>query len=230
MPKYRMMYIKKGTARYISHLDLLRAFERAARRAGLPMAFTQGFNPHPKISFAAPLAVGMSGEAEFADFELTVDLPAGDVARALSVNMPQGLGVVEVRKAPDYYPPLMSLVERATYRAEGKLARPVDGDELKRHIENYLSQAEILVDRKKKTGESKKYDIRPGIFAVAGRIDNDIIVIEAELKTGSSGNVRFEELLSSFQEKSGLPLRGKFALKRTGLFASGEVNKKNMMW
>ncbi|HBC91420.1 MAG TPA: hypothetical protein DCZ10_00560, partial [Pelotomaculum sp.] len=69
MPVYRMMYAKEGPARYISHLDLLRTFERAARRAGLPIAFTGGFNPHPKIAFAAPLAVGTAGGAEDADLE-----------------------------------------------------------------------------------------------------------------------------------------------------------------
>lgn len=230
MPKYRIMYAKTGPARYLSHLDLLRAFERAARRAGLPMAFTQGFNPHPKISFAAPLAVGTAGEAEFADVELTADFSPKEVAGALTKVMPEGLGLIEVRKAPDDIPPLMSVVERATYRAEGKLGSPVGNEELARHIKDFLSCAEIPVERKNKAGERKKYDIRPGIFAVSGRIDDDIIVIEAELKTGSSGNVRFEEVLSSFQEKFRLPVVGRFALKRTGLYASGGDNKKNMLW
>ena len=108
-----MMYEKVGPARFISHLDLLRTFGRAARRAGLPLAFTQGFNPHPKITFAAPLAVGISGEAEFADLELTEKIPAPFVARALSDALPEGLRVLEVRQLKGAGPALMAMVRSA---------------------------------------------------------------------------------------------------------------------
>jgi hypothetical protein len=74
-----MMYEKVGPARFISHLDLLRTFGRAARRAGLPLAFTQGFNPHPKITFAAPLAVGISGEAERKKICVDVELLSSEL-------------------------------------------------------------------------------------------------------------------------------------------------------
>ncbi|MFA4886471.1 MAG: TIGR03936 family radical SAM-associated protein, partial [Desulfotomaculaceae bacterium] len=88
MFRYRIIYAKEGPARYISHLDLLRVFDRAARRGGLPVAYTQGFNPHPKMSFAAPLSVGTAGEAEFADMELTRDIPVADMESALAGSMP----------------------------------------------------------------------------------------------------------------------------------------------
>jgi radical SAM-linked protein len=117
MPRYRVMYAKEGPASYISHLDLIRAFERAARRAGLPLAFTQGFNPHPKLSFAAPLAVGTAGEAEFADLELTGNISVGVVAKSLSDAMPEGLRVIEIRLAPDSAPALMATVDLAGYTA-----------------------------------------------------------------------------------------------------------------
>lgn len=228
MPRYRVMYAKEGPARYISHLDLLRAFERAARRAGLPMAFTQGFNPHPKIAFAAPLGVGTAGEAEFADLELTAAIPAGEVAGALSKALPEGLRLVEIRPVPDQAPALMAVVDRATYRAEARLSRPVSSEDLERAIAAFLARPEILVERKNKAGEKKKYDIRPGIFAVSGRLDGDIIIIEAELKTGSSGNVRLEELLDAFTEYSRLPVQGRFVLCRTGLYSGGKKGRKTL--
>lgn len=228
MPKYRMLYVKEGPARYISHLDLLRAFERAARRAGLPMAFTLGFNPHPKIAFAAPLGVGTAGEAEFADLELTGDIPAAEVAGSLSRAMPEGLRLIEIRPIPDQCPALMAMVDRATYRAEAKLSGPLSGEELDGAIAAFLSMPEILVERKNKAGEKKKVDIRPGIFAMSGRLNNDIISIEAELKTGSSGNVRLEEVLAAFERSSCLPVQGRFVLYRTGLYAAGEKEKKTL--
>lgn len=228
MPRYRILYYKKGPARYISHLDLLRAFERAARRAGLPMAFTQGFNPHPKIAFAAPLGVGTAGEGEFADLELGENIPAETVASSLFKTMPEGIGVLEARLVPDQHPALMSMVDRATYRAVARLSRPVSGGELEGSIAAFLSLPEITVLRKNKAGEKKKHDIRPGIFAMSGKLDDDIINIEVELKTGSSGNVRLEELLSSFESFSRLPVQGRFALYRTGLYAAGEENKRTL--
>jgi radical SAM-linked protein len=217
MFRYRVIYAKEGPARYISHLDLLRVFDRAARRGGLPVAYTQGFNPHPKMSFAAPLSVGTEGEAEFADMELTRDIPVADMESALGGSMPQGLRLIGVSKAPEAAPALMAMVDRATYSARARLASPLPNEELAKAIEVFLARPQIIVERRGKAGEKKLYDIKPGIFAMSGSVNNDIIVIKADIKTGSSGNVRFEELLAAFLEESLLPLQGRFVLARTGL-------------
>jgi radical SAM-linked protein len=211
-----MMYEKVGPARFISHLDLLRTFGRAARRAGLPLAFTQGFNPHPKITFAAPLAVGISGEAEF-------------VARALSDALPEGLRVLEVRQLKGAGPALMAMVRSASYRVEAKTCGPVTAGELKDALGSFLSRQEILVERKNNEGKKVLYDLRPGIFVMSGRLDNDIIKIEAELKTGSSGNVRIEEVLEAFLKSSRLPVQGGYALFRNNLYTVAGKEKK-MLW
>lgn len=228
MPVYRMMYAKEGPARYISHLDLLRTFERAARRAGLPIAFTGGFNPHPKIAFAAPLAVGTAGEAEYADLELVREVPVSSLRRDLSRTLPEGLRLIEVRRIGERAPALMSMVRRATYRGEARLKSMVSQGVLDRAIEAFLARSEILVQRKKKAGENRIYDIRPGIFAMSGRLDNDIIIIEAELKTGSHDNIRFEEVMEAFSTNSQLPIEGKYVLYRTGLFSAEEKDKKTL--
>lgn len=229
MPRYRMLYAKGGPARYISHLDLLRTFERAARRAGLPLAFTRGFNPHPKITFAAPLGVGIAGEAEYVDMEFTEYIPEAEVAGALSRALPQGLRLINVKTVPERAPSLMAVVGRATYRAEAKLARTISVEELKTAIDAFLDMPEILVERKNKVGKKKKRDIRPGIFAMSGRLSNDTIIIEAELKTGSSGNVRIEEVLAAFENNSRLPVEGGFILYRTGLYAEKEKEDKDQL-
>jgi radical SAM-linked protein len=223
-----MMYAKSGPARYISHLDLLRTFERAARRARLPIAFTSGFNPHPKIAFAAPLAVGTAGEKEFADIELAVEVPETSVQEDLDGTLPEGLHLLEVRKIVDRAPALMSMVESATYRCEARLNRPFKKDALDQAIEAFLNQPEILVQRKNKTGEKKVYDIRPGIFAMSGRLDNDIIIIETELKTGSRDNIRLEEVVEAFLTSSELPIQGKFVLYRTGLYSAVKKDNKTL--
>ncbi|MDD4169935.1 MAG: TIGR03936 family radical SAM-associated protein [Desulfotomaculaceae bacterium] len=226
MPSYRVQYSKEGTARYISHLDLLRSFERAGRRAGLPLAFTKGFNPHPIISFAAPLGVGTAGEAEYADFKLKTNVSAGEVLQALSGALPEGIRVLEVRSILDRSPALMAGVERATYSARAKLKYPLDQQKLDDIITAFIDRPEIWVERKNKAGKKKKYDIRPGIFAISARSQNDTIIIEAELKAGSNGNIRFEEVIEALQASSSLPLSGRFVLNRTGIFTlEGQVKK-----
>lgn len=229
MPRYRLMYAKEGPAKYISHLDLIRVFERAARRAGLPIAFTQGFNPHPKLSFAAPLAVGTAGEAEFADMELTGNIPAGVVAKSLSETMPEGLRLIDARLVEESSPALMAMADRAVYTARAVLEDPPQKETLEMAVAGFLARPEVLVERRGKTGEVRKYDIKPGIFAMAARMNNDIIELEAELKTGSSGNVRLEELIAAFMEDSGLKARGNFILCRRALFSAGG-NMRETLW
>ncbi len=225
MPRYRILYTKVGPARYISHLDLLRTFERAARRAGLPLAFTRGFNPHPKIAFAAPLGVGIAGEAEYTDLELDVAMPETEVFRTLSGKLPRGIGLINVKMVPDKAPSLMAAVERATYRAEAKLARQLSAEEINNAINVFMEMPEITVERKNKSGKIKKHDIRPGIFSMSARLNNSTIIIEADLKTGSSGNVRLEEALVAFVKNSRLPIRGEFILYRTGIYSAEEKGK-----
>ncbi|MFX4261612.1 TIGR03936 family radical SAM-associated protein [Pelotomaculum propionicicum] len=229
MYRYRMMYAKEGPAKYISHLDLIRAFERAARRAGLPVAFTQGFNPHPKLSFAAPLAVGTSGEAEFADIELTENIPAGVVAKSLSEVMPEGLRLIEVRMVAESAPALMAIVDRAAYTARAVLETYPEKEALAGAVADFWAKPEVLVERRSKTGDKRKYDIKPGILAMSARINNDIIEIEAELKTGSNGNIRCEELIAAFMAESGLKARGNFVLRRRALYAAGQ-SEREMLW
>lgn len=229
MPRYRMMYAKEGPAKYISHLDLIRAFERAARRAGLPIAFTRGFNPHAKLSFAAPLAVGTVGEAEFADIELDRDIPAGVVAKSLAAAMPDGLRLIEVRPVAPSAPALMAIVDRAAYSARAALIAPPQNETLQRIVDSFLARPEILVERRSKKGDKRKCDIKPGIFALSAHVDNDIIELAAELKTGSSGNVRCEELIDAFMEDSGLRARGNFVLSRRALFSAGG-NLEDLLW
>lgn len=224
MPRYKLQYAKEGPSRFISHLDLLRTIERAARRAGLPLIFSQGFNPHPKITFAAPLGVGVAGEAEWGEIELLGDIPEEEVTAAMSGALPEGLRVNAVVRVPEEAPSLMSRVERGAYRCDADLAGPPPPGELEQAVQAFLDRREIAVRRKTRAGVEKKVDIRPGILVMSVRADDDIIRVEMELKTGSSGNVRVEEALGALLDALALPLKtGDFSLFRTGVYAgSGE--------
>lgn len=218
MPLFRIQYSKKGPARYIAHLDLMRVFERAARRAGLPLAFTGGFNPHPKISFAAPLAVGIEGEAEYVEIELSAALLPSEVVERLSASMPAGITIKEAHLAPEGGTALMAMVDLATYQVEGRASVTLTNLELESAINDFLALPEIYVERRTKGGRQNRYDIRPGIFFMSGRLKGDIIFFEMELKTGSAGNIRVDEVLAALRERFPALLKtGGFTVRRAGI-------------
>ena len=95
MGKLRLVFVKEGRAVYISHLDLLRTFQRVFLRQGLVLRHSQGFHPHPIISFALPLSVGQASDCEILDFEVTEDMDGGALPERLNRFMPKGIRAVE---------------------------------------------------------------------------------------------------------------------------------------
>jgi len=98
--RWRVRFAKTGRLRFLSHLDVVRAIIRAATASGLPIAFSQGFNPHPKLSFGPPLPVGTTGDAEFFDIELTRGVSSEDVVSGLAAFLPEGLDLIDAAQAP----------------------------------------------------------------------------------------------------------------------------------
>ncbi len=115
MQKIRVKFSKKGEAKYISHLELMVMFNRALRRAKIPMAYSQGFNPHPKMSFGPPLAVGFESEAELVDIELTNYLELSTIIKNLSREMPPGINLMEGQEVPLVTKSLSASINGAVY-------------------------------------------------------------------------------------------------------------------
>lgn len=228
MFKYRIMFSIGGVAKFISHLDLNRLFERACRRAGLPLAFSQGFNPHPKISFAVPLAVGIAGEREFMEVELTTELEASEIQKRLNPKLPTGIKVLEVRQVKKKQKPLMARVERATYRFVCFPSFSINQQQAEQVINELLAKTSIEVERVTK-GRTKRVDIRPRIFALAAQVKEKKLELWAELGVGNNGNVRPEELLTKINEL-GLPVDITCCcIYRTGLY-SCDAQDKVELW
>src|ERR1700722_17899805 len=101
MPKYLFYFEKAESVRWLGHLDILRAFERAVRRAELPIAFTFGFNPRVKINFSSALSTGITGSAEPAVIELTDSLPSPEVQERLNSVLPPGIQVSNCTEIPE---------------------------------------------------------------------------------------------------------------------------------
>ncbi|MEW6066060.1 MAG: TIGR03936 family radical SAM-associated protein [Bacillota bacterium] len=223
LPRYRVKFSKDGPARYSSHLDMVRFFDRSTRRAGLPVAFSEGFNPHPKFSFAAPLPVGVAGLEEYMDMELKEYLEPAEIARRLESNLPEGYKILDVKEVVDRAPALMSRIARAAYRATATLPAGYSEVELNTAIDHLMDQEEIMITREVK-GKRKEVDIRPGIFRLAGGVKGHILEINMELLIGSTGNVRPEEVLLRLSGDGGVPVDPEdFRIRRTALFAEGDT-------
>ncbi len=218
MPRYRVQFSKEGPARFLSHLDLVRTTERALRRARLPLAFSQGFNPHPRFSFAAPLPVGVAGEQEYLDIELEKNISPKEIISRLNMVFPEGIRVKEARPVSDRAPSLMATLKKARYEVEMELSGPLTNSALQGCLDSFLALSAVEAATKKKDRQKTK-DIRPGIYRLQGKVEQKKVVLEMELQAGSSGNVRPEEVCRGLLEKCGLPvLLQTCRIKRTGLF------------
>jgi len=168
--RLRICFSKAGALRYTGHLDLQRIWERTARRAGLQLAYSQGFHPQPKIQVAAALPLGFVGLAELVDLWLDpagVDPAPEDgeiwrsaVAERLQAAAPPGLGVIRIDEVEEQGPALQTQVIAAEYRVT--LRQPPAEDELAGRLEALLASATLPRQRR-----GKAYDLRPLIEAAA---------------------------------------------------------------
>ncbi|HDQ73288.1 MAG TPA: DUF2344 domain-containing protein [Chloroflexi bacterium] len=159
--RFRITFAKEGTFKYTSHLDLMRAWERSLRRAGVPLAYSQGFNPRPKQQLAAALPLGHAGEQEIIDVWMERPISVEDLTRALVPVLPDGLRVKQVRQVSLEEPALQTQVVSAEYQvtvefpAEGDEAPPTP-EEMRHRVEQLLAAKELPAQRR-----GREYDLRP---------------------------------------------------------------------
>lgn len=160
--KYIVTFSKGEEVKFISHLDLMRTFDRSMRRAGLALAMTGGFHQRPKVSIAAPLAIGIASEVELMEIELLENLQSEELLARINKVLPQGLMWLKVKTVPSKTPSLMSLVQSADYNVEAviKYNGTVDWDEkkLNLHILNILDSEELLLPAWKRGGKTANMD------------------------------------------------------------------------
>lgn len=161
--KFRLQFTKTGLAKYLSHLDIVRTLERACRRAGIPLRYSEGFNPHPKLSFGPPLALGCTSDAEFVDVEIDSGY-ADNLQNALNSVLPDGFKIVRLQQVNLPVKSLGAIIDRAEYEVNLRQKDQLP-ETLEHELDNLLKRAEIIVERKVK-GRLKKIDIRPFIEQV----------------------------------------------------------------
>lgn len=188
----RGKFEKRAAMKYIGHLDLMRTMQRAIRRADLPIAYSQGYNPQQKMNFAMALALGLESEAEYFEVELAEEMAAADFVERLNAALPEGIRILQADRIENAPKSLMSIVAWAMYAVrypdEGK---PEDAEA---RTKAFLEQKEIWTTRrrkKKKQIVSKQVEIRQWIDYLIWEGDT----MKMMLKTGSNGNLKPEEVL-----------------------------------
>ncbi len=189
--RLRITFSKGADVRYISHLDVARAWERALRRAGMPVAYSQGFHPHPKIVFAAALALGYTAAAEMLDVVFAHPMPPQQVIRGLRPQLPAGLEIVDVTPIYMRSPALPALLTGADY--ESVIESELGVDEMR-------AQCRALLERESlpRAFRNKAYDLRPlvdGLEIIAADGHARYPVLRMMLAAGNRGTGRPTEVL-----------------------------------
>lgn len=218
MSRYLIKFSKEGTIRYISHLDLLRLFKRSFKRIGVKLQHSQGFNPHPKMSFAQPLSLGYSSSCECLEFDTTEPYPTEEILQKINSVMPEGIEIFYCGELPEQGKTLAALTEAAAY----EITIPAEKDhvEIDELISRYMAREHITIRKhQKKSGKDVEIDIRPMMLELSGKNDDKYIMLITKLAAGSTANLSPEAVLSSFCEFACIQYdRSEVFIKRTELF------------
>lgn len=190
-------FTKGPSLRWISHLDLIKVFEKAIRRASLPVALSQGFNPRPKMSIALPLPVGVSSEGEYMELELAEQMDHQELCDRLNRQLPTDMKIQKAFDLSDNSPSVMSQVETSDYLVHVPFADEWN-EEVANAIQNLLLKAEIQIQYLSKEGRMKTLDIRPGIRSCAWLKDQALIFMKIE--TSSRLFIRPQFVLQAITE------------------------------
>jgi len=180
---YYLRYEKTEKTKYVSHLDFVRMFGRALRRAHLPMAYSEGFNPHPLLGFALPLSVGYTSECEILEIALTEEIAPEKIMERLNNVLPDGVKILSAHEGKSN----MKKLDIALYQVFPEKTPP--------GIADFLSMEQILIEKKTKSG-IKETDIRPDIKDIKVTLGK----IEMMLSAGSRANLKPEVVIAAMNK------------------------------
>ncbi len=214
----RLRLAKSGPARFMSHLDFVRALERAARRARLPVALSTGFHPHPRMSFSPALGVGISSDCEFVDVELAERLDAEEVAGRLRGCLPPGIELVSVGLVAPGGTSISALIRAASYRVCLREADVYPEDEVRRAVASILGADTLRVTRSSPKGE-REVDLRPLIHDLRFDGRQGLPCLGMLVAAGPEGGARPLEVVRLVEAHGGLrPDARPVSIARDGLY------------
>ncbi len=195
LQRLRIVFAKRTELKYISHLDLMRVWERALRRANVGLAYSHGFNPRPKLVFASALPVGFTGSAEMVDITLRQRIELREFVARLKRQLPLGLRLVSVTEVPNTLPPLPTQVIAAEYRVF--IETPDTPQQIEARL-NSLLAAHSIPRQDRRPGKVRAYDLRPLIqeLRMIGQ-RGGMYIIAMRLQAGQQGTGRPDEVIDA---------------------------------
>lgn len=197
----RVKFKKEGDMIYISHLDLQRLLHRAFRRAEINLSHSQGFNPHPKMSYGNALALGTESQGEYVDIEIEDDLSIDEFLNKIKKQLPEGIEFILAEEITKQTPSLSSTIEYGEYLFNIDLERPLTKEFIKGKVVDFMAKEEIIITKKNKKGKMVEVDIRPMIktFDLLNLEENKI-TFNAIIATGSKLNLNTNILIPKILE------------------------------
>ncbi|MDD4807308.1 MULTISPECIES: TIGR03936 family radical SAM-associated protein [Caproicibacterium] len=211
MREIRVWFSKTGSARFISHLDLMRCMTRAARRAHLPLWYTQGFNSRVYMTFALPLSLGVSGLRESMDLRLEQDMPVEEITKRMNKVLPPDIRVLDVTE-PKMRP---GEIEFASYQIFLPSKKP---QSLSQGIQELLQRQPLLVDKKSKHGVLQM-DLHPELNRTQVSATPEGVCIHAVLPAGCNFNLNPHLLVNCIETYLKITLNAQIV--RTDLYNAG---------
>lgn len=220
--KVRVKFEKYGIMKFIGHLDVMRYFQKALRRAGIDIAYSEGMSPHMIMSFAAPLGVGLTSEAEYMDIELRTPISSSEAIRALNDTGVDGIRVTGFYEVPDGKAnKAMTLVAAADYQLRFRKGHEPEGD-WQSGISHFYAQEHIPVMKKTKKSE-KEIDLRPLIYEM--KVNAGTVFMK--LSAGSTANVKPELVMDTYMKTQGSePDPFAYEIHRCEVYADTETGEK----
>jgi len=192
MYRLRVRFKRGERVKYISHLDLIRLWQRALHRAALPLAYSEGYSPHPRISLAAPLSIGVTSEAELMDVHLSRMVSPHYFQTALSSQLPPDIEITQVILITAPQPSLQAQIRFAEYRVT--VASELAEDEVRENIDQLIARDKIPWQHYRDTGP-RNYDLRPLISEIdLDEYQPDECTLSMRLRCDSSGSGRPEQV------------------------------------
>lgn len=228
MGRYLLKFSKEKNLKYISHLDLLRVFQRAFKRAHIRLRYSQGFNPHAKIGFGQPLSLGSESTGEYMEFETAEDGSPEEYLTSLSECMPEGIRLFScIRLKEEGKTSLAAAVAYASYVVKFRGSEET-GSALSGGLKEYIRQESVICRKTNKKKKIVETNIRPMILSLsearAGEGEN---VYAMTLQTGNGGNLNPEMLVRSFCEFCGVEYqRHQWDYRRTEMYFAPEGRRE----
>lgn len=208
MKSVRIIFKKEGRAVYISHLDINRFMTRAVRLAKLPIWYTEGFNPHPYITFAQPLSLGFASECELLDMKLTEDMDCFEVKNRMSAVMPEGIVITDVIEKTRNPKEIGFAEYNILYKTKNKSQEETIGI-----LKNLFSQESLIVLKKTKKGE-KEFDLIPHIHNLSITSAEDYAEISVTLPSSNDLSVNPTLLIKAAEQQANLQTDDLFVTKK----------------